>query len=56
MCGHQGNAYGAISCVFYDVEAECGIVFLSNGASSKRTENNIYGINDEIINELWKYF
>ena len=56
LYGHQGNAYGAISCVFYDVEAECGIVFLSNGASSKRTENNIYGINDAIINELWKYF
>ena len=56
LYGHQGNAYGAISCVFYDPEAECGIVFLSSGASSERAGNYIYSVNDAIINELWKYF
>ena len=56
LYGHQGNAYGAVSCVFYDPETSCGVVFLTNGASSKRLENNIYSVNDEIINELWKFF
>ena len=56
LYGHQGNAYGAISCVFYDPETECGIVFLSNGAGSERAGNYIYSINDSVINELWKYF
>lgn len=56
LYGHQGNAYGAISCVFYDPATECGIVFLSNGASSERSGNYIYSVNDAVINELWKYF
>lgn len=56
LYGHQGNAYGAVSCVFYDPEKACGVVFLSNGASSSRTEDNIFSINDAIIKALWKYF
>lgn len=56
LYGHQGNAYGAISCLFYDPKTSCGIVFLSNGASSAREESNIYSVNDAIIKELWKYF
>ena len=56
LYGHQGNAYGAISCVFYDPETECGVVFLSNGANPEREWNYIYSVNDAIINELWKFF
>lgn len=56
LYGHQGNAYGAITCLFYDPETSCGVVFLSNGASAMREGNGIYGVNNSVIKELWKYF
>ena len=56
LCGHQGNAYGSISCVFYDPETSCGVVFLSNGASSAKEESSIYSVNKAVVKELWKYF
>ena len=54
LYGHQGNAYGSISCVFYDPKTSCGVVFLTNGASAMK-ENNIYSVNDAIVKEMWKY-
>ncbi|WP_312640902.1 serine hydrolase [Hydrogenoanaerobacterium sp.] len=55
LYGHQGNAYGAISCLFYDPVTKRGAVFLTNGASAKRAESQIYAVNDAIVKQIWQY-
>lgn len=55
LYGHQGNAYGAISCIFYDPSTQRGVVFLTNGASAKRAESQIYAVNDAIVKQIWQY-
>lgn len=55
LYGHQGNAYGAISCMFYDPITERGVVLLTNGASSARVESQVYAMNDAVVKLLWKY-
>lgn len=53
--GHQGNAYGVISCMFYDRESQKGIVFLTNNANQMRAENKIYAVNDAVVKAIWQY-
>lgn len=55
LYGHQGNAYGAISCMFYEPDSERGVVFLTNGASSMRADSMVYAVNDAIVKEVWQY-
>jgi CubicO group peptidase (beta-lactamase class C family) len=57
LFGHQGDAYGAITCVFYDPLTGRGAVFLSNGADGRRIEeNNMYAVNQDIIQMVWEFF
>jgi CubicO group peptidase (beta-lactamase class C family) len=52
--GHQGNAYGMISGMFYDPVTETGVVFLSNGSNASKGEQGLYHVNREIMGEIWK--
>jgi CubicO group peptidase (beta-lactamase class C family) len=52
--GHQGNAYGMISGMFYDPATKTGVVFLSNGSNSSKGEQGLYHVNREIMGEIWK--
>ncbi len=53
--GHQGNAYGMISGMFYDPITETGVVLLTNGCNQSKGEQGLYHINREIMGEVWKY-
>ncbi|MCL2033926.1 MAG: beta-lactamase family protein [Oscillospiraceae bacterium] len=53
--GHQGNAYGMISGMFYDPATKTGVVLLSNGCSLKTGEQWIYDINRDVMKEVWRY-
>lgn len=53
--GHQGNAYGAISGLFYDPDTERGVVVLTNGANGVRAESQVYAMNDAVVKLLWEY-
>lgn len=55
LWGHQGNAYGVISCMFYDRESQKGVVFLTNNASSARAPSKVYAVNDAIIKSVWEF-
>ena len=55
LYGHQGNAYGAISCAFYDPLTQKGVVFLSNGADTERVESRVYRVNDSVVTAVWEY-
>jgi CubicO group peptidase (beta-lactamase class C family) len=52
--GHQGNAYGTISGMFYDTLSETGVVFLSNGCNASKGKQGLYDVNREIMGEIWK--
>ncbi|MFV0401368.1 MAG: serine hydrolase domain-containing protein [Oscillospiraceae bacterium] len=56
LYGHQGNAYGSISCVFYDPVTHRGAVFLTNGSTLERADNYVYQVNNDIIQAVWKCF
>jgi CubicO group peptidase (beta-lactamase class C family) len=53
--GHQGNAYGMISGMFYDPVTETGVAFLSNGSNASKGEQGLYNVNRDIMSEVWKY-
>lgn len=55
LWGHQGNAYGVISCLFYDRDTRKGVVFLNNRASQMRTESKVYAVNDAVVKAIWQY-
>lgn len=55
LWGHQGNAYGVISCLFYDRESHKGLAFLTSSASQMRAENKIYAVNDAAVRAVWDY-
>ena len=55
LWGHQGNAYGVISCLFYDRESHKGLAFLTSSASQMRAENKIYAVNDAAVRAVWEY-
>lgn len=56
LVGHQGNAYGMLSCLFYDPASHCGIAFITNGVSSGKDGEGLYNVNADVIREMWKYF
>lgn len=56
LWGHQGNAYGVISCMFYDRESQRGVVFLTNNASSMRAPSKVYAVNDAVVHTVWDCF
>jgi CubicO group peptidase (beta-lactamase class C family) len=57
LYGHQGDAQGAVTSMFYDPLDKKGSVFLSNGANSVRTGySNICAINREVINMVAELF
>ena len=53
--GHQGNAYGMLSGLIYDIDDECGFVILTNSCSGGK-KDGVYGINRAVVTELWQYF
>ena len=55
LWGHQGNAYGVVSCLFYDRDTRKGVVFLNNRASQMRTESKVYAVNDAVVKAIWQY-
>lgn len=55
LWGHQGNAYGMISCLFYDRDTRKGVVFLNNRASQMRAESKVYAVNDAVVKAIWQY-
>jgi CubicO group peptidase (beta-lactamase class C family) len=56
LFGHQGNAYGVISCVFFDPESNQGVVFLTNGASAAKLSSGVYSVNNDIVKAAWELF
>lgn len=53
--GHQGNAYGMISGIFYDPVSQTGVVVLTNGCSAAQDANGVYAVNREVMREVWRY-
>ncbi len=56
MAGHQGNAYGSVSAVFFDPEDQTGFVFLTNGAWGGKDEAGLYDVNREVARVVYGAF
>ena len=54
LYGHQGLAYGAVHGIFFDPERQNGMVFLSSGASLKRS-GVMTGVNLELM-RMWQHW
>lgn len=53
--GHQGNAYGAISCAFYDPDTARGVVFLTNGSDIVYGNHQLYRVNEAVLHAAWDH-
>lgn len=53
MVGHQGNAYGSISGMFWDPELRCGFVLLTNGADGGKTKAGVYLLNRAVAQAVF---
>ena len=54
ICGHPGNALGAITGMFYDRADRTGVVFLTNRCYFSVKETGIYSAADAIVNAAYE--
>jgi CubicO group peptidase (beta-lactamase class C family) len=55
MCGHIGDGYGLLSCMYFSKEKKCGIIFCTNGSTSdyqKGITTAFYKVVEDAVAEI----
>lgn len=56
ITGHPGQALGMVGGLYFDKSDGTGVALLTNGCSVSMKENGMYGINDDIVKAVYRYF
>ena len=56
ICGHPGNALGAICGIYYDRSDHTGVAILTNRCDQAVSDNGVYTLLNDIVNETYSEF
>ena len=56
ICGHPGNALGAICGLYYDPADHTGVAILTNGCLPTKDENGFYSMLREVLTEAYECY